>query len=61
MQQNLIHTHMVNHISFWIDFGPDFMIAELANCSKKYVGNLFLENIVILDSYLLSYLALLAY
>ena len=52
---------MVNHISFWIDFGPDFMIAELANCSKKYVGNLFLENIVILDSYLLSYLALLAY
>ena len=51
---------MVNHISFWIDFGPDFMIAELAECSKKYVI-FFLENIVILDSYLLSYLALLAY
>ena len=40
---------MVNHISFWIDFGPDFMIAELAECSKKYV--IFcLENMVMLDS-----------
>ena len=51
---------MVNHISFWIDFGPDFLTAELAKCSKNYV-TFFLENIVILDSYLLSYLALLAY